>query len=116
MKLKVIAEESRNERSTMSKLENAIYEACNMAFMLAAAVEDCNDPEEKPEAITFGVYKLHDMVRETKEIYGKLHEEIHQVNIERETPRSRRTWPTRLRVARPFPTAACGYPTRRSRN
>jgi hypothetical protein len=54
-------------RGTMNnwlKLENAIHEAVNMAHMLAATVNDLN--EGKEEAIAFGVYKLQDMVRQTR--------------------------------------------------
>jgi hypothetical protein len=58
--------------STMSRLENAIHEAFRLAFMLAATLDDCNNEDEKREAISFGVLKLLDFSRETKEIYRQL--------------------------------------------
>ena len=80
MKFKVVEEEGRYEPSTMNKLENATHEACNMAFMLAAVIEDCNDATERREAISFGVYKLLDFTRETKEIFHKLPTDLDQAD------------------------------------
>jgi predicted component of type VI protein secretion system len=62
------------------RLENAIHEAVSMAHMLAATVNDLN--EGKEEAVTFGIYKLQDMVRQTRAIFDQLHDEVRQIRIE----------------------------------
>jgi hypothetical protein len=85
MKTKVIEDEQRTPApATWSELENALCETANMAFMLAATLEDCNDEEEKNSAIAFGIYQLLDYARAAKEIYNKLFDEVRQVKVERE--------------------------------
>jgi hypothetical protein len=75
-----------NEPSTWNILGNAIQEAVSMTFLLASVLEDCNDPDEKREAIAFGIYKLQDMMRETKEIYRRLDDVIRHAQLEEDEP------------------------------
>jgi hypothetical protein len=80
MRTKVIEEDADKEPTTLSRLENAICDVCSMVTMLAATLDYCDAlEEEKREAITFGVYRVQAMLRETKELFTRLGQEVAQV-------------------------------------
>jgi hypothetical protein len=68
-------------KDAMSRLESAIHEAFNLAFMLAATLDDGSSEDEKRDALAFGILKLLDFTRETKKLYEQLHNKMRQGNV-----------------------------------
>jgi hypothetical protein len=68
-------------KDAMSRLESAIHEVFNLAFTLAATLDDGNSEDEKRNAIAFGILKLLDFTRETKKLYEQLHNKMRRGNV-----------------------------------
>jgi hypothetical protein len=70
---------------TRTKLESALCDATNMAFMLEATLETNGEfyDERKDEAIAFGIYEVAERIRMAKEIYYKHHDKIREVTSDK---------------------------------
>jgi hypothetical protein len=87
MKFKIISEEEANP-CNRDKLEEAVNDAANFAYMLSCTIEervgqDDEKRHEQNEAIAYGVYRLQDLVKETKDIYYAMCDELRQVRVAR---------------------------------
>jgi hypothetical protein len=84
-----ILEEEEPKGSTWTDLESAICDANNVAYMHSCSVEERVGQDEKEfdaqqNAIVYGAYKLQELLRDVKEVYNKLFDEVRAVRVERD--------------------------------
>ncbi len=86
MDLKIVdGDDSRSENSkAWSKLEETIHNAFNTAFLLAQAIEadDKFYGNDKREAVAFGVYSVEERIKEMREAWRAVVDEVRTIRSE----------------------------------